>query len=89
MRPINPDNVAPWFDPWKMKGIFMIQGYENYGAPLAKVLGVNPGTAKSKISQSRLSHEDTIRIAQFLGLTPGEYCDIFLKNVFQESKTDD
>lgn len=84
MRPINPDNVAPWFDPWKLKGRFMLDGYENYGAPLAKVLGVSKTTVKAKISQSRLSHEDTIRIAQFLKLTPQEYCDMFLKGVFKE-----
>lgn len=88
MRPINPDNVAPWFDPWKLKGTFMLQGYENYGAPLAKVLGVNTSTVKAKISQSRLSHDDTIRIARFLHLTPQEYCDIFLKGVF-EAENDD
>lgn len=84
MRPINPDNVAPWFDPWKLKATFMFQGYENYGAPIAKTLGVSEVTARDKISQSRLSHEETIKLAQFLKLTPQEYCDIFLKDVFEE-----
>lgn len=82
MRKINPEKVAPWFDPWKLKGTFMLKGYENYGAPIAKILHVSEQTARDKISQSRLSHEETIELAKFLGLTPAEYCDTFLKNLF-------
>lgn len=83
MKPINPDKVAPWFDPWKLKATFMYQGYENYRAPIAKVLHVSELTARDKISASRLTHEETIEIAKFLRLTPQEYCDIFLKDLFK------
>lgn len=86
MRPINPDKVAPWFDPWKLKAEFMFRGYENYGAPLAKILNVAEHTAKDKISLSRLSHEDTILIAKALKLTPQQYCDIFLKGVYTKQE---
>lgn len=86
MRQINPDKVAPWFNPYKLKGTFMLKGYENYGAPIAKILHITEQTARDKISQSRLTHEDTIELARFLELTPQEYCDIFLKNLFEEPK---
>lgn len=64
----------------------MLKGYENYGAPIAKILHITEQTARDKISQSRLTHEDTIELARFLELTPQEYCDIFLKNLFEEPK---
>lgn len=86
MRQINPDKVAPWFDPWKLKATFMFKGYENYSAPIAKVLSISELTAKDKISASRLTHEETIKLAKFLELTPQEYCDIFLKGLFKETE---
>ena len=81
MRPINPDNVAPWFDYCKLKAYFLMNGYEAYSAPLAKALCVNESTAKDKMRLSRFSHEETIKIATFLGLTKEQYCEVFLKDV--------
>ena len=86
MRSINPEKVAPWFDPWKLKTTYMMQGYDNYGAPIAKILHVAEHTAKDKMSQSRLSHAETIEIARFLKLTPKQYSDIFLKGLYDEDK---
>jgi len=37
------------------------------------------------MSQSRLTHEETIEIARFLKLTPKQYSDIFLKNLYAET----
>lgn len=88
MRKINPEKVAPWFDPWKLKAEFMFRGYENYGAPIARILNVTEQTAKDKMSLSRLSHEDTIELARALRLTPKQYCDIFLKGLFTEENDD-
>lgn len=88
MRTINPEKVAPWFDPWKLKATFMFKGYENYGAPIAKVLHISELTARDKISASRLTHEETIELAKFLELTPQEYCDIFLKDLFKPQNDD-
>lgn len=85
MRSINPEKVAPWFDPWKLKAEFMFRGYDNYGAPIARILNVAEHTAKDKMSQSRLTHEETIEIARFLKLTPKQYGDIFLKNLYAET----
>lgn len=84
MRPINPDKVAPWFDPWKLKAEFMFRGYENYGAPLARILYIKEDTAKDKMSQSRFSHEETIEIAKFLKLSEEEYKAIFLKGLYDD-----
>ena len=86
MRPINPDNVAPWFDPWKMKALFMFEGYDNYSAPLAKILGVNEKTVRDKVSQSRFSHEETLDIAEAEGWTMEEYCQIFARNLYGDKK---
>ena len=86
MRSINPDNVAPWFDPWKLKAYFMFEGYDNYSAPLAKMLSINEKTAKDKISQSRLTHEETLIIAQGLGLNADQYLEIFAKNVYDKKE---
>lgn len=84
MRPINPDKVAPWFDPWKLRAMFMMRGYENYGAPLARILYIKEDTAKDKMSQSRFSHEETIEIAKFLKLSEEEYKAIFLKGLYDD-----
>lgn len=84
MRPINPEKVAPWFDPWKLKAEFMFRGYENYGAPLARILYIKEDTAKDKMSQSRFSHEETIEIAKFLKLSEEEYKAIFLKGLYDD-----
>lgn len=84
MRPINPDKVAPWFDPWKLKAEFMFQGYENYGAVIAKILNISEHTARDKMSQSRLTHEETIQIAKYLHLSPEKYRDIFLKGLYED-----
>lgn len=88
MRQINPDKVAPWFNPWKLKAMFMYKGYENYGAPISKVLGVSESTARDKISLSRLSHEETIALARFLEMTPQDYCEVFLKDLFEPKNGD-
>lgn len=88
-RRINPDHVEPWYDPWKLKAEFMWAGYDGYAAKVAEILCVTETTAKTKINNSKLSHEDTIAIAKALQFTPEKYCEIFLKNVFGEPKTDD
>lgn len=80
MRPINPDNVAPWLDYCKLKAFFLMNGYETYGAPLAKILCVSEDTAQDKMRLSRFSHEETIKIAEFLGLTEKQYCEVFCKD---------
>lgn len=86
MRSINPDNVASWFDPWKLKAYFMFEGYDNYSAPLAKILGVNEDTAKDKVSQSRFRHDETLIIAKALNLSGEQYLEIFAKDVYGEEK---
>lgn len=86
MRPINPEKVAPWLDPYKLKAWFMFHGYENYAAPLAKILFVKEKTARSKMSESRFDHEETIEIARSLGLSEHEYCQIFVKNLYGDKE---
>lgn len=86
MRAINPDKVAPWFDPWKLKAYFMLDGYDNYGAPLSRIVGVSEKVARDKVSESRFTHEETIMIAKAMGLTKDQYCDIFVKNLYGEKK---
>ena len=84
MRQVNPDKVAPWFDPWKLKVDFLEQHYDSYGAPLAKILNISEHTATDKVSLSRFSHEETIAIAKALHYTPERYCQVFLRDVFKE-----
>ena len=84
MRQINPEKVAPWCDPWKLKAWFMFHGYENYSVPLAKILFVKEKTARDKMSESRLDHEETIAIARALKLSEHEYCQIFVKDLYGE-----
>lgn len=84
-RQINPENIKEWYDPWKLKAKLMWMGYESYAAACARALHVTERTACVKINNSILSHEDTILLAQFLGLTQDEYCEIFLKGVFESS----
>lgn len=85
-RQINPEHVAEWYDPWKLKAEFMWAGYDGYAEQCAKILNVTECTAKTKINNTKLSHEDTIALAKFLKLTPEKYCEIFLKGVFEGSK---
>lgn len=84
MRPINPDKIAPWFDPRKLKAEFLIRGYDNYGPPLARILYIEEHTATDKVSESRFKHVETLEIAKALHFTPKQYCDIFCKDVFKE-----
>ena len=82
MRNINPDKVAVWFDPRKLKAYFLLDGYDGYTAPMSRILHVSEKTAKDKMSQSRLTQEETLLIAQALNLTLEQYGDIFAKNVY-------
>lgn len=89
MRKINPDNVEWWFDPWKLKAHFMFNGYENYCAPIARLLNLSEKTVKNKVSYSRLSHEETLLLAKGLGLTMEQYCEVFCKGMFTNENTPD
>lgn len=86
MKQINPEKIAPWFDPFKLRAEFMFRGYDSYGAPLARILCIQSHTATDKVSESRFSHEDTLAIAKALHFTPKQYCDIFCKGVFTEQE---
>lgn len=80
-RCINRKNIKWWYDPFKLKTLFMWNLGEEYVTPAAKILQVEEKTAIKKINHSVLSHEDTIALAESLGLTLEEYKDIFLKDV--------
>ena len=85
-RRINPDDVKYWYDPYKLKALFLWQGYDSYAEPASNILHVSLIQAKKKIKKSVLSHEDTIDIAKALNLDYEEYRQIFLKGVFDEDK---
>ena len=87
MRHVNPDNIKWWFDMHKLKALFMYKGYENYAAPLARILFVQEKTARAKMNSSNFSHEETITIAQKMGFTLEQYEEIFLKDVFKKEST--
>ena len=79
MRRISPDHIADWYEPYKLKGQFLYRGYPEYGPPAARIMNVSERTAVDKINQSRLSHEDTLKLAEGLNLSMGEYCEIFCR----------
>lgn len=84
MRRVNPENVAFWFNPWRLKAMFMLDGYDNYGAPLARILGVSAKTINNKVSYSRFGHEETLLIAKARKWDRDTYCDIFCKGMWDE-----
>lgn len=75
------DKVASWYDPIKLKTLFMWNLGEEYVEPAARMMHVEHRTAIRKINQTVLSHEDTIALAEGLHLTFNEYREIFLKDV--------
>lgn len=86
-RQINPDEVKYWYDPYKLKALFLWNKNEAYAIPASKILHVGVDQAKKKINKSILSHEDTIDLAKGLGLNYKQYREIFLKGVFDEEDT--
>lgn len=87
MREVNPEHIAWWFAQYELKAYLILNGYINYGVPLAKILGVNQRTATDKINLSRFTHEETLKIAQALHFTKDQYLDIFAKGVFDKENT--
>lgn len=84
MREVNPEHIAWWFDQYRLKAYIMMEGYINYGVPVARILSCNQRTATDKLNLSRFTHEETLRLAQALHMTKEEYLEIFAKGVFDE-----
>lgn len=70
------------YDKNALKGMFYIAGYEHYLKTAADFLKCNERTAATKIHSGRMSHEDTIMLAQGLKMTPRQYINIFMRDVF-------
>lgn len=81
-RKINRDNIEEWYDPYKLKALFLYRGYDDYASVVSRVLNVSKATAPAKINRCILSHSDTIELAKALKMTPSEYCDVFMRGVF-------
>lgn len=74
------------YDKQALKGLFYIRGYDGYISHAADYLKVNDRTAAYKINNGVLSHEDTILLCHGLEMTPREYINIFMKDVFDLDK---
>lgn len=70
------------YDRDRLKGMFLIKGKGRYLQPAAEMMCVEESNASLKINGGKLTHEETIMIAQGLGLTAREYLDIFCTGVF-------
>lgn len=81
-RKINLDNCEEWYDPYKLKALFLYRGIDDYVTASSRILNVARTTAPAKINRGMLSHSDTIQLAKALQMTPSEYCDVFMKDVF-------
>ena len=55
-RQINPDEIKYWYDPYKLKSLFLWKGYESYAEPASEILHVSVTQAKKKINKTILSH---------------------------------
>ena len=69
-----------------LKGLFYIRGYDAYLSAAADFLHVNESTAATKIRHGTLSVEDTILLAEGLKMTPRQYINTFMNNVFEDIK---
>ena len=86
-RRLNPKNIASWYNPYELKALFYHAGYDDYGEAASEILHVSCAkSARRKINNTRLTHEDTIELAKALKMTPTEYCRIFLKDVFEDEE---
>ena len=70
------------YDKTALKGLFYLKGHERYIAVAADYLKVGDKTAATKLNTGALSHEDTIMLAEGLEMTPRQYINIFMKDVF-------
>lgn len=73
-----------YYDKNALKGMFYMKGYDSYIKATADILGCNDNTASDKITRGCLTHEETIAICKALELTPRQYIDLFMRNVFVE-----
>lgn len=70
------------YDKTALKGLFYLKGHEKYISVAADYLKVGDKTAATKLNTGCMSHEDTILICKGLEMTPRQYINVFMKDVF-------
>ncbi len=70
----------------KLKGLLYIKGQGQFLKPACEMLNMKDSTTSLKINGGKLTHEETILLAEGLELTPREYLDIFCSGVFTPKK---
>ena len=77
----NPEHIASWYDPEKLKAKFKWEKGIEYVEPVMRLLNVAHSTAEHKVCRSGIRHEESIIIAEYLNMSLEEYRQIFLKDV--------
>lgn len=76
------NNTLKHYDRNALKGMFYLKGYDKYIQAAAEMLCCDERTAITKINRERMTHEDTLMLAQGLELSVREYLNVFCKDVF-------
>lgn len=86
-RRMNLEKLPPWYNPLELKSLFLHAGYEDYGEEAAKVFFVGDArSARRKINNAVLTHEDTLGLAIKLRMSPREYMRVFCRGVFDDAE---
>lgn len=70
------------YDKNALKGTFYLKGFQGYIDAAADMMSCSTRAASDKINRGVLTHEETIALCRGLGLTPRQYINIFMKDVF-------
>lgn len=79
------DEALPvWFGKKRLISLFYYNEFDGYIEPGMQILGCSKSTIKRKMREGTFDHEETIALARALKMTPRDYCECFLKGLFEE-----
>lgn len=87
--PAKDYNLPEWYNYNKMTSVLYDRECSSPLRTFMTIFDVGIGAARRRYTYGNLRHDDTIKIARALKMTPREYCECFLDGVFEELTEED